>query len=292
MRIKPFYIALAGFLALAVCAHRALDRLLAPVMPDNPQRIVALAPSITETLYALDLGSRIVGVTDFCAYPPEAREKPRVAGFSDINYEALVRTRPDLVVLPLDKLQNRQNLERLGLATLALDTRTIPGLMDTIAMLGKTAGCDEEARALLASIRQHLNAAEEKARGKEPPRVLFSVMHSYQGLGYINEIVAVGNDGFYDALIRAAGGRNVYEGILSFPRLSRESLFFLNPDIIVDVIPAHEDLEAVRRDWNSLASVKAIREKRLIFLTDEADTVPGPRFVNTLARLSQAFHPD
>jgi ABC-type Fe3+-hydroxamate transport system substrate-binding protein len=164
--------------------------------------------------------------------------------------------------------------------------------MRTIETLGRAAGRTGEAQSLLASIRHGMAAAEEKAMGRERPRVLFSVMHSYQGLGYINEIVAVGKDGFFDAMIRAAGGRNVYEGTLAFPRLSRESLFFLNPDVIVDVIPANEDLEAVRRDWNSLKSVKAIRDRRLILLTDEADTVPGPRFVHTLARLSQAFHPD
>ena len=292
MNAKQFCIFLLGFLALTVCAHVALDRLLAPVAPKSPQRIVSLAPNVTEILYALGLGPQVVGVSDFCAYPPEVKDKPKVAGFSDINFEALLRTRPDLVVLLLDRQRNRRNLERLGLASLALDTRSIPGLMGAIETLGQAAGRVKEAESLLASIRQALAAAEEKAAGKERPRVLFSVMHSYQGLGYINEVVAVGKDGFFDAMIRAAGGQNVYEGSLAFPRLSRESLFFLNPEIIVDVISPHEDIEAARRDWNSLRSVRAIRNQRLILLTDEADTVPGPRFVNTVTRLSQAFHPD
>ena len=288
---KSLGVFLGVFLVLTIFAHKALDRLVAPVVPENPRRIASLAPSVTETLYALGLGPQVVGVTEFCAYPPEAKDKPRVAGFSEINLEALLRSSPDLVVLPIDKVQNRQSVERLGLAALALDTRSLPGLMDAIETLGRDTGHAEQARSLLADIRRDLAAAEARAAGKERPRVLFSVMHSYQGFGYINEVVAVGKDGFLDAMIRAAGGRNAYEGTLSFPRLSREALFFLNPDIIIDVMSAHEDLEAVRRDWNSLKSVRAVRDQRLILLTDEAHTVPGPRFVHTLAMLSRAFHP-
>ena len=292
MNAKPFCIFLGAFLVLTIFAHKALSRLLAPAMPENPQRIVSLAPNLTETLYALGLGPRVVGVTDFCAFPPEVRDKPRVAGFSSINFEALLRAQPDLVVLPFDKAGSWQHLERLGLATLSLDTRSLPGLMEAIAVLGRAAGRDGEARSILEGITQGLTAAEERARGKERPRVLFSIMHSYQGPGNITEIVAVGDDGFFDAMIRAAGGRNAYEGILSFPRLSRESLLFLNPDVIIDVIPAGENPEAARRDWNSLYSISAIKNQRLILLTDEAHTVPGPRLVHTLAKLSQAFHPE
>jgi len=292
MNAKPFCVFLLGFLALSVCAHVALDSLLTPVAPENPQRIVSLAPNVTEILYALGLGPQVVGVSDFCSYPPEVKNKPKVAGFGDINFEGLLRTRPDLVVLLLDKLRSRQNLERLGLAVLSLDTRTIPGLLDAIETLGQATGQVKQARSLLDSIRQDLAAAEEKAAGRKRPRVLFSVMHSYQGLGYINEVVAVGRDGFFDAMIQAAGGRNAYEGSLAFPRLSRESLFFLDPEIIVDVIPPDEDIEAARRDWNSLKSLKAVKNQRLVLLTDEAATVPGPRFVQTVTRLSQAFHPD
>ncbi|MDR2820793.1 MAG: helical backbone metal receptor [Desulfovibrio sp.] len=292
MRNLFFYGFLCLLLALTVTLHRKLERLSGPAaIPADPQRIVSLAPSVTETFYALGLGARVAGVTQFCAWPPDVAAKPRVAGFSDVNFEAVLRLRPDLVALPDDKFANKTQLERMGLPVLALDTRTLSGLMKSIRVVGAATGRGREADAVLDNFRSSIRAARERAEGKARPRVLFSIMHSYQGTGYITEINAVGRDGFYNELIEIAGGVNVYRGNLPFPRLSRESVIFLNPDVIIDVIFAEENLDAVRRDWESLATVGAIRNGRLHLLTDGADTVSGPRSYQTLSRLSRAFHP-
>lgn len=292
MRNTVFAALLLLLLLLTLPARQALVRAGSPPPPPAvPQRIVSLAPSVTETLYALGLGPSVVGVTQFCAWPPDAAGKPRVAGFSDINLEAVVRARPDLAVLPVDKTANKEQLERLGIPVLTLDTRSLPGLLRAIGELGAATGRRAEAEILAAQFRKALQAAREKATGQARPRVLFSIMHTYQGLGAITEINAIGRDGFYNELIEAAGGDNAYTGGLAFPRLSRESILFLNPDVIIDVVPAVDDLEAVRRDWESLANVSAIRNHRLVLLTDHGDTIPGPRSIQTLAKLSAAFHP-
>jgi iron complex transport system substrate-binding protein len=287
-----FIFALCAFFIFTLLAHRALDHLsAAPPLPDVPQRIVSLAPSITETLYALGMGPGIVGVTRFCAYPADVKSKARVAGFSDVNYEAVLGLTPDMVVLPLDKTGNRLQLERLGLPVLALDILSISGLMTSIETLGQVTKRQREARVLLERIRDSLDSIRERGKDRPRPRVLFSIMHSYQGLGYITEINAVGRDSFYNEMIELAGGVNVYQGSLDFPRLSREALIFLNPEVIIDVIPTAEDEDAIRRDWESLSSVSAIRNGRLHLFMDAADTVPGPRFYQTLRKLSLAFHP-
>jgi iron complex transport system substrate-binding protein len=292
MRNLFFYGFLCLLLALTVTLHRKLERLSGhAAIPADPQRIVSLAPSVTETFYALGLGARVAGVTQFCSWPPDVAAKPRVAGFSDVNFEAVLRLRPDLVALPDDKLANKTQLERMGLPVLALDTRTLSGLMESIRVVGEATGRGREADAVLDNFRSSIRAAKERAEGKARPRVLFSIMHSYQGTGYITEINAVGRDGFYNELIEIAGGVNVYQGKLPFPRLSRESIIFLNPDVIIDVLFADENLDAVRRDWESLTTVGAIRNGRLHLLTDGADTVSGPRSYQTLSRLSRAFHP-
>ena len=302
LRPQPIYSALEENIELKASSNSS------EVLANTSQRIVSLAPSLSETLFALGLGPQVVGVTQFCAYPQEAASKPKVAGFGDVYLEALVRARPNLVVLPLDKTWNRLQMERLGLPSLALDTRTIPGLMQSIEILGQYTGHEAEAAKLLEDIKQNLAKAKAHAQGRQRPRVLFSVMHAYQGLGYISEISVIGNDGFYSELIELAGGQNAYQGSLAFPRLSREAIIFLDPEVIIDIIPPNEnlgenlngnvsenldaDLQAVRRDWQSLSSVSAIKNNRLLLLTDEAHTVPGPRFVQTLQVLSQAFHPD
>lgn len=294
MKKKFLHAALGSLFLLAIWAHLALDRLTSPApRPEEPKRIVSLAPSITETLYALGLGDRVVAVTRFCVYPPEVQGKPKVAGFSDVNYEAVLRLRPDLIVLPSDKISVRADLERLGLSVMPLDTRTLNGFMEAAARLGKSTGRQKEAAALLGELRDSITRARARAEGEKPPRVLFAVMHSYEGLGHITEVYAIGRDGFYHELISAAGGKNAYTGDLDFPRLSREAIIFLNPDVIIDVIPTKEfDPEALRRDWQSLGSVNAIRSGRLHLFTDEGDTVPGPRSHKTVERLSQAFYPD
>lgn len=286
------YLCLAALFCLAAWAHHALDNAFrTATFPVSPARIVSLAPSITETLYALGMGDSIAGVTRFCFYPPEARNKPHVAGFGEANYEAVLRVRPDLVVLPQDMQHNKRDLENLGLAVLTLDTRSMSGLMRAMKELGTATGHAEEAHAALAAINDSLAAARLRAGARAKPKVLFSVMHSSRELGYITEIHAAGKDGFYSELILAAGGSNVYTGTLAFPRLSREAIIFLDPDIIVDVVPASENPDAVRRGWQSLTSVAAIRNNRLHIFTDEADTVPGPRSYQTLTKLSHAFYP-
>lgn len=287
-----FPFALLSGLALTFWGHQALGLLSAPPpIPREPRRIISLAPSVTETLYALGLGPQVVGVTQFCGYPPDVKSKPVVAGFSDVNYEAVLRQHPDLVVLPRDKVENRLNLERLGLPVMVLDTRSLYGLMAAIEVLGNGVGHPAEAATILAGMKESVARARARAKGRLRPRVLFSVMHSYEGLGYITEINAVGRDGFFSEMIDIAGGENIYQGALSFPRLSREAVIFLDPEVIIDIIPAAENLEAVRRDWLSLSTVSAVKNGRLFFLTDEADTVPGPRFPQTLEKLSRAFHP-
>lgn len=293
MRRSFFYASIFLLLLLTIPAHLVLIRLHDAVTPPaEPNRIVSLAPSVTETLYALGLGSKVVGVTQFCAYPPEAAAKPRVAGFSDINLEAVVRVLPDLAALPIDKTFNKALVERLGLPVLTLDTRSLNGLIASLETLGQATGHTREAQALIREFREGIDAARERAKGKPRPRVLFSVMHSSQGPGGITEINVIGQDGFYNELIEAAGGVNAYQGTLPFPRLSQESIIFLNPDVIIDVIPEAENLESIRQGWQKLASVTAVRDNRLFLFTGGADTIPGPRSMQTLAKLSLAFHPD
>jgi iron complex transport system substrate-binding protein len=117
-------------------------------------------------------------------------------------------------------------------------------------------------------------------------------MRTDQGTGGITEIHTVGRDGFYSELIEAAGGQNAYTGTLPFPRLSREALIILDPEVIIEVISDGANPEDARRDWQNLASIRAVKNGRVFVLTEQSHTVPGPRFADTLALLSHAFHPE
>ena len=293
MTRQGFILTLGVLFIMAAGARHALDRLsLPPDPPADPQRIVSLSPGITETLYALGLGPSVVGVTRYCAWPPEAASLPKVAGFGEINYEAVLRARPDLAVLPEDRVRDRLALERLGLPVLMLDTLSVSGLLRTITLLGRYAGRGDEAEKLKAGLEKSLTAARAAAGDRPRPRVLLAVMRADQGTGGITEIYAVGRDGFYSELIEAAGGQNAYTGTLPFPRLSREALIVLDPEVIIEIIFDGANQESARRDWLDFASIRAVKNGRVFVLTEQAHTVPGPRFADTLTLLSRAFHPE
>jgi len=293
MTRQRFVLTLGVLLIVAAGARHALDRFSRPSLsPAAPQRIVSLSPGITETLYALGLGPSVAGVTRYCAWPPEAARLPKVAGFGEINYEAVLRVRPDLVVLPEDRVREKLCLERLGLPVLMLDTLSVSGLLRTITLLGRSAGREAEAEQLKAGLEKCLLTAKTLAEGRSRPTVLFAVMRADQGSGGITEVHIVGRDGFYSELIEAAGGHNAYTGTLPFPRLSREALIVLDPEVIIEVISGGTNPEGARRDWQNLASIRAVKNGRVFVWTEQAHTVPGPRFADTLALLSQAFHPE
>jgi iron complex transport system substrate-binding protein len=292
--VPEFFFTFAPWLLLLLAfpAHIALERPPGPATsPGAARRIVSLAPGITETLYALNLGPRIVGATRYCLYPPEAALKPRVAGFSDVNLEAVLRVRPDLVLLPEDKRDNLSRLQTLGLPGFPLDISSPSALAASVERIGGITGREAEADALLAEFRKGLEEAAARAAGGTPPRVLFSVMRDIRG-GGLSEVVAVGRGSFYSELVTLAGGDNVCAGYAAFPRISREALIFLDPEVIIDALQSGGDTEQARRDWESLSSVRAVRNGRVFFLTDPGDTIPGPRFIRTLDKLSRAFHPD
>jgi iron complex transport system substrate-binding protein len=233
----------------------------------------------------------VVAVTKFCHYPPEVLELPKVAGFTDVNYEAVLRRRPDLVILPIDKLANKEELERLGLPVMGLDTRSLDGYLATVSALGAATGHLPEAGKIAADLTSAMERARARAKGRRRPRVLFSVMRAMEGSGRITEITAVGEDGFFNQMLETAGGENVYQGVLPFPTLTREAVMTLNPEIIID-LARNGSGPAALVDWLSLGSaVDAVKNGKVVIFTEESDNVPGPRIHMTITRLSEALFP-
>ena len=148
----------------------------APPAPDGPpRRIVSMAPSITETLFALGLGDRVVGTTSYCNHPPEAREKPRIGGFHDPNFEAVVALRPDLVVTLVEQQSARDALAILGIPVATVSHQTIDGILESIPALGDACGVQPRAEALAGELRARLARIARRTAGLRRPRVLIVV---------------------------------------------------------------------------------------------------------------------
>ena len=146
-----------------------------PPSPAGVERIASLAPSTTETLFALGLGDRIVGVCDYCKYPPEALAKPKLGGYYTPNYEALVEARPDLVVLLPEHRAIRDRILELGMEVLDADHRSVEGILYSITAIGETCGIQERATALRADLEARIEKVKSQMKDRPRPRVLISV---------------------------------------------------------------------------------------------------------------------
>lgn len=285
------------------------DRPLAPSpsRPLEPQRIVSLAPSITETLFALGLGDRIVGATRYCDYPPEALEIPRAGGYFDVNYEALLLMKPDLVIMMKEHEDAALRLSELGIRTLAVNHSRVVGILESISVIGSRCGVEADALELRNGLEKRIQKIQqiiasparpelsrrELVEGR--PRVMIAVGR-LMDKGVNGEIYISGKDGFYDDLVSLAGGRNAYgEETLKFPAISAEGVVRLDPDIIIEMVPdLHNttELSEMMDYWEALPALRAVKDGNVHILGDDFVVVPGPRFILLLERIASIVHPE
>ena len=255
-------------------------------------RIVSLSPSITEILYAIGLGPKVVGVTRYCTYPEEARTRIPVGGYYDLNYEAIVELNPDLIVMLTEHVKAREHLTDLGYATLAVNHDTIEQIIASIEIIGKTNQRWEEANRLIQGIEQGIANVRSSLGNVAPIRVMVAVDRSRPDS--VEQVYVAGNDGFFDRMIELAGGINAYQGTLPFPAVSVEGIVQMNPEVIIELAPNSRQLslseEELLDDWNSLPKIDAIARGQVYILTADYVSIPGPRFVSTLRDIANLIH--
>jgi len=255
-----------------------------------------MSPSITETLFALGLGNRVVGVTRFCNYPPEAREKKHVGGYMDPNYEAIAMLEPDLVILLPEQEKTRDYLKDLGINYLVVNNKKISDIIDTIETIGTTCNVKEIAEELVVHIDARIKRIQEQTKDLPRPRVLISIGRTV-GSGSLEDVYIAGGKTFYDELLGYAGGSNAFakKGI-EYPVLSAESFLHINPDIIIDMVP-DIDKDGLKetdlvKEWESVSGVEAVKNNRVHVLSGDYIVIPGPRFILLLEDLFRIIHPE
>ena len=257
---------------------------------DAAERIVSLAPSATEVLFEAGCGSRLVGVTSYCVFPADAAALPKVGGYLTPSYEAIMALRPDVVVVLPEHEDARQDLAALDLDVVEFDHRTIDAILDSVETAGELCGQRGTAERVVAELTHLLRRVEVVVSGRTRPRVVVSVSRGEErGFGSLS---AAGPGGIYDDVLFRAGGRNaVPPGPVLHPTLSAESLLRLDPDAIVELAAGAKD-EKLRDDWRALASLNAVRRKRVFVFTGDFLPVPGPRLVRFVETVARALHPD
>ena len=255
-----------------------------------PQRIVSTLPSITEVLFELELQDRIVGDSSYTKYPPETATIEKIGGLYDINHEKIVSLKPDMIILSAENTALRRSL---SVPVLIVDHRTLAGVLDSYLVIGEIFG--EDVLSLAQKKRQKLihtlNELEARTKGRKPIRTLISIDRSY-GTGRIQNLYVAGADSFLSDAVARAGGENVASSMsLSLaPQLSAEGVIHLAPDVIIDIQVSGSDVTLSESDWQSLgSSVPAVKNRRILILTDDFASIPGPRTPILIEKIARYF---
>ncbi|MGH9218708.1 MAG: ABC transporter substrate-binding protein [Vicinamibacterales bacterium] len=259
----------------------------APATAQVPRRIVSLAPSVTESLFAIGAGDRVIGVTSYCVFPRHVASLPKVGGYLTPSYEALAALSPDLVVVLPEHRDIEGHLRALGLPLFHVDHRSLDGIVDGLQALGSRCGVDRTAAAAVRELRDLLLRVRQSAPPGARPRVLVCFGRSAD----LRQVHAAAPGTVHDDLLRSAGGQNVLIGSgVAYPTLSVESLIRLDPDVIIEFAPGGRDREALRRQWSALNTLRAVKTERVSVFTDDFLSVPGPRFVRFVETLARVLH--
>jgi iron complex transport system substrate-binding protein len=263
-----------------------------PRKANPPKRIISLSPNVTEILFALGLGDRVIGVTNLCTYPPEASAKPHVGTFLKPNIEQIVMLKPDLIVLLPSYGQTIDKFESLGLPILVVKNDTIRDVLDSIEQIASETGVEEAGEALRRDMMQSLERLRQRRESLPRKRVLFVVD---KNPGTLQQIYAVGPGTFLDEILRAASAVNIMADTpTSYPIVSKEEIIARDPEVILDASigekPTEEQRRINRELWSQLQTVSAVKQQQIYFIEDPRITIPGPRIPESIEYLMSLIH--
>lgn len=275
--------------ALPAAAKRVTDQAGRKVwVPEAPQRVVALAPSITEMVFELGQGRRLKGATRFSNYPAAAKALPRVGSYVAPDLERIVALRPDLCLATKDGNPEAvvTRLQALHIPVYVVNPKDLKGVMRTFLEIGALLGAKSRAARLVERMQTRIRQVEHRVtRANTRPRIFFQIG--------VDPIVSVGSDTFAGQLIRIAGGINVARGPAAYPRLTMEQVLALRPDVIVITSMARGVAFAqVKKRWQQWPSLPAVHNGRIFIVDANLFNRPSFRLVKGLELLAHCIHPE
>jgi iron complex transport system substrate-binding protein len=273
---------------LPIMAKTAEDQLGREIrVPDDPKRIIALAPSITEIIFALGQQGRLKGTTQFSNYPVEAAKLPKVGSYVRLDLERIVALNPDLCIAIKDGNPKAiiDRLQSLNIPVFAVNPRNLESMMQTIQKIGSILNASQKANTLVKDMRSRIQQVDALvSRIDRRPRVFIQIG--------ISPIISAGRNTFIHELVVRAGGINVAAGNSAYPHFSREQVFALAPDVLIITSMARSGaFEKAKADWNRLSHMPAVREKRIYTVNSDVFDRPSPRLLDALEILARLLHP-
>jgi iron complex transport system substrate-binding protein len=254
----------------------------------HPQRLVSLAPSVTEILYFLELDDRVVGVTAFCNYPPEVKQKPRIGTYWEFNLEAILALKPDMVLAMAHQGEGEGSLDSLRhwkIPYYVGRADTLPELFRLIEDIARLTGTEAVARRKLPALEARARRVEARVQGLPAPRVLMEIDQE--------PLISVGRSSIQGDLIQRAGGENIANGIdQRYPLFNLEEVLKAQPEVILFTGMADAtSLPHRMQYWRGWTMLPAVKSGRLLWIDPDLVDRPGPRLVEGLEQLADFFHP-
>ncbi len=250
------------------------------------RRVVSLAPSVTEILFAVGLDAEVVGVTTFCDYPAQAKAKPKI-GSSSPNLEAILGLKPDLIMANKNFIRPDAvaKLEQLKIPVFIFFPKTVEDILGHIGTVGRLVGHDREARAVTQGLRERLSGLRSRMGAAKPVRVFYVVN--------TDPLISVGSGSFIHQMLELAGGENIVgHTTIPYPKVSLEEVLRRDPEVLLFPVGASEGIPEVEQQrWRKWSSLSAVVHNRLHQVKAELVNRPGPRVVEGIEALAGALHP-
>ena len=258
------------------------------IVKKNPQRIIALAPSITEIVFALGQENRLAGATIYSDFPQEAKKLPRVGSYVQLDLERIAALNPDICIAVKDgnPIAAIRKLELMKIPVYAVNPKDLDSVIKTVQDLGSLLGAAKRADWLAQNMKSRIERVKFLAnKSDHRPRVFFQIG--------ISPIVSVGTNTFINQLITLAGGINVAAGKATYPRFSREQVIAIAPDLIIITSMARAALfDEVKAEWEKWPDMPAVKNNRILLEDSNLFDRPTPRLVDGLELLLKLIHPE
>lgn len=257
------------------------------ILPKQPMRVVSLAPSITEIIFALGQGNLLKGATLYSDFPPEAKKISKIGSYVHLNIEKIMFLKPDVCIAIKDGNPKAaiNRLESLGIPVFAVNPENIETLIEAIIQISKILNVKAKGEMLAAEMRNRVQRVVSlSSKADNRPGVFFQIG--------IAPIVSAGTKTFINELIKLAGGENLTKGMVTYPRYSREQVLNLAPDIIIVTSMARNVIfEQVKKEWESWPHLPAARNHQIFLVNSNLFDRPAPRLIDGLELLFKIIHP-
>ncbi len=258
------------------------------------QRVISTSPAITEILFAIGAGDRVVGVTDFCNYPEQACRLPSIGGPLNPSTETWITLKPDLIIIQEDSEVIQKNAKIFEIPSLTVSVNNLNNILNSIQIIADSLHMPQAGHQLAIKIKTKLEGYRTHLKKIKPRQVLMLLSDTNDPS---RDLYAVGRDTFLNELLTIAGGENVLPDTMArYPKVSKEYIIAKSPEIIIEVGPksnlSREETLARKKTWGKFSTLRAVKDDKLYFIGADYILIPGPRLLNILDDFTRTIHPE